>query len=71
VTGYSIERCLGSGCSNFAQISNITASPYYDATLAASSTISYRIRATDAAGNLSTYSNVVSTSTPASSPDCN
>jgi chitodextrinase len=71
VTGYLIERCTGSGCSSFAQIGTSTAPPYYDPALSPSTAYSYRVRATDAAGNFSAYSNVISATTPASSPDCN
>jgi chitodextrinase len=56
VTGYRVERCQGPGCSTFAQIGTATALSYSDATLTASTSYTYRIRATDAAGNLSPYS---------------
>ena len=67
VTGYKVERCSGSGCTNFAQIGTTTGTgtTYKDTTTVASTTYSYRVRATDAAGNLSTYSNTASATTPA------
>src|SRR5262249_30228148 len=67
VTGYKIERCSGTGCSNFAQIGTTTGTgtTYKDTTTVASTTYSYRVRATDAAGNLSTYSNTATATTPA------
>jgi len=71
VTGYLIERCAGSGCGSFSQLGGIAAPPYYDATAAASTSYSYRVRAQDAAGNLGLYSNVISMTTPVNSPDCN
>jgi fibronectin type 3 domain-containing protein len=66
VTGYLIERCSGSGCSNFTQIATTTGTgtSYKDTTVSASTSYSYRVRATDAAGNLSTYSNTASATTP-------
>src|SRR5215472_3864930 len=66
VTGYDIERCSGSGCSNFTQIATTpgTSTTYKDTTVSANTSYSYRIRATDAAGNLSTYSNTASATTP-------
>jgi len=65
VTAYLIERCQGSGCANFAQIaSGLSGTTYGDTGLAASTPYSYRLRATDAAGNLSNYSNIVSATTP-------
>ena len=59
VTGYLLERCQGASCSTFTQIATPTATTYSDLGLAPGS-YSYRVRATDAAGNLSTYSNVAS-----------
>src|SRR6202162_104135 len=59
VTGYKVERCQGSRCTTFAQIATPTATTYSDTGLAAGN-YSYRVRATDAAGNLSAYSNVAS-----------
>ena len=66
VTGYAIERCAGSGCSNFTQIGTAVSSSYADTSAVANSTYSYRVRATDSAGNLSTYSNTVTVTTPSS-----
>jgi len=71
VVNYVVERCPGSACSNFTPFGAVTAAPYYDTSTAASGSYSYRVRAFDAAGNASAYSNIVSTSTPAASPDCN
>jgi fibronectin type 3 domain-containing protein len=59
VAGYQLERCRDAGCSAFAQIGTPTGLAYTDTNLAAG-TYSYRARATDAAGNLSPYSNVAS-----------
>src|SRR6266851_2988052 len=64
VTGYLVERCQGAGCSTFAQIGSTASTAYGDAGLSASTAYSYRVRATDAAGNLSGYSNVASATTP-------
>jgi hypothetical protein len=65
VTGYKVERCQGAPCSNFAQIAAPTATTFNDTGLTPSTSYSYRVRATDAAGNLSTYSNSTTVSTPA------
>jgi len=56
VTGYKVERCSGASCSNFAQIATPTATTFNDTGLTPSTSYSYRVRATDAAGNLSTFS---------------
>jgi chitodextrinase/nitrogen fixation protein FixH len=65
VTGYAIERCSGSSCSSFVQVGTSAAPGYADGTVSASTSYSYRVRATDGAGNLSAYSAVVSVTTPA------
>jgi YD repeat-containing protein len=64
VSGYLLERCQGSGCSNFAQVASSSTSGYTDGTVIASSPYSYRVRASDAVGNLSSYSNIDGDSTP-------
>src|SRR5439155_22577944 len=65
VTGYPVERCQGAGCTGFAPIATAGGATYSDTGLGANTSYSYRVRATDAAGNLSGYSNVASTTTPA------
>ena len=67
VTNYLIERCQGAGCSNFGQIAMQTATTYSNTGLSSSTSYSYRVRATDAANNLSRYSNVASAVTQAPS----
>ena len=64
VTGYQIERCKGAGCSSFSQIATTTATTYNNTGLLASKGYSYRVRAKDAASNLSDYSNIASAKTP-------
>ena len=63
VTGYFIERCTGAGCTTFFRVAVSTGTPYSDINLSADTTYEYRVRATDAAGNLSVYSNIVSATT--------
>lgn len=63
VTGYRVERCQGAGCSNFAQIATPAGVSFNDTGLTASNSYSYRVRATDAAGNLSAYSNTATITT--------
>src|SRR5207245_2508577 len=65
VAGYLVERCQGSGCTGFAQVATVAGTTYNDTGLAAATGYSYRVRATDAAGNLSGYSNTASATTPA------
>src|SRR2546430_946978 len=55
----------GAGCTSVAAIATAGGPTYSDTGLGANTTYTYRVRATDAAGNLSAYSNVASTTTPA------
>src|SRR6185312_348466 len=65
-TGFKIEQCQNAGCSNFAQIAqvgaNITA--FNNTGLTASTSYSYRVRATNLGGD-SAYSNTASATTQA------
>src|SRR5262249_50248899 len=63
VTSYLVERCQGAGCSTFAQIGTATGTTFSSTGLALGTTYGFRVRATDAAGNLSAYSNVASAQT--------
>jgi YD repeat-containing protein len=60
VTNYFVERCAGAGCSSFAQIGTVSGAPpaagYADSALTPASTYTYRVRAGDAASNISGYS---------------
>ncbi|PYU08713.1 MAG: hypothetical protein DMG34_01220 [Acidobacteria bacterium] len=69
VTSYRVERCTGASCTNFAQIgttNGANATTFSDSGLTASTSYSYRVRATDAAGNLSNYSNTATATTSGS-----
>jgi len=63
VSGYLIERCQGSGCSTFSQIATTSGTTYGDTALTASTSYSYRVRATDSAANLGPYSAVATATT--------
>ena len=65
VTGYRLERCQGASCSSFSQIATPATNSYSNTGLSASTSYTYRVRAVDAAGNLSGYSNTYSATTPA------
>ncbi|MFN7927357.1 MAG: glycoside hydrolase family 44 protein [Blastocatellia bacterium] len=64
-TGFKIERCTGSGCTNFTQITTVSAgvNSYAQTGLNKNTTYTYRVRAYNSAGN-SAYSNTASTKTP-------
>ena len=63
VTGYRVERCQGASCRSFTQIATPSATSFSDSGLSAGTTYRYRVRATDAAGNVSGYSNTSTTAT--------
>jgi chitodextrinase len=65
VTGYRIERCTGVSCTSYIQIVSIGTSSlaYTDTGLTANTSYGYRVRAVDAAGNLSPYSTPASVTT--------
>lgn len=64
VTGYSLERCTGEGCSAFLEIATPTSTVYSDIGRSPNTTYTYRVRAHDAAGNQSAFSASVSATTP-------
>jgi len=71
VTAYLLERCAGASCTLASpEIASPTVTTFNNTGLTPATTYKYRVRARDAANNLSTYSNTVTTVTPASSPDC-
>ena len=63
-TGFKIERCKGSTCTNFSQIATVgaNATSYSNTGLNANTTYRYRVRAYNAAGN-SGYSNIAAATT--------
>jgi len=63
VTNYRVERCTGASCVTFAEIGTPTTNSYSDFSLSTSTVYLYRVRAVDAAGNLSGYSGVVTATT--------
>jgi len=69
--GFAIERCQGSGCSNFASIATVNpgVTSFVNNGLAANTTYSYRIRAYNTAGN-SGYSNSATATTPSAPTSC-
>jgi hypothetical protein len=62
VAGYRVER-QDPGSPNFAQVGTTTGTSYNDIGLTAASNYSYRVRAIDAAQNLSGYSEMATTTT--------
>ena len=63
VAHYAVERCAGSGCTNFAPITTTPSLSYADSGLTPSTTYRYRVRAVDAATNASDASAVATATT--------
>ena len=64
--GYRVERCQGQGCTQLRPGGGADAGPRFsDTGLSPSTTYRYRVRAVDASGNLSGYSNVAEATTGA------
>jgi hypothetical protein len=63
ITRYSLERCVGSGCTNFAQVATATTTSFSDNGLLTGTAYVYRVRATDNGGTNSSYSNSASETT--------
>jgi hypothetical protein len=68
VTGYQVERCLGSGCSTFGLVATVTGTTWANTALATATSYTYRVRALDAVGNQSPYSGTAVGTTLASAP---
>ncbi len=62
VTNYLIEQCVAASCT-FAQIGTSTGTTFNSTGLTPGTGYSYRVRATDAANNLSAYSNTANATT--------
>ena len=69
VVAYRVERCQGPSCTTFGEIAVATTVTYDDAALSASTAYTYRVRAVDAAGNLSAYSPTATATTLAGTPN--
>jgi chitodextrinase len=63
VTGYKIFRCQGASCTATVQVGTSTIASFSDTGLSASTAYGYRIKAYDAAGNVSGYSSAASATT--------
>jgi hypothetical protein len=64
VTANRIERCTGTTCTNFAEIASVgNVTTFSNTGLTSNTTYRYRVRAADAAGNLSAYSNIANATT--------
>ncbi|MGH8175610.1 MAG: fibronectin type III domain-containing protein [Steroidobacter sp.] len=63
ILNYRVERCTGAACTNFSQITTRTTTTYSNTGLSAGTSYRYRVRASDAAGNLSGYSPIANATT--------
>jgi hypothetical protein len=68
VVAYLIDRCLGEDCVDFTRIGRSTSALFTDRRPFPETNTRYRVRALDAAGNVSTPSEIASVLTPALGP---
>jgi glucose/arabinose dehydrogenase len=68
VTQYRIERCTGASCTSFLQVATSTTPAHTSNGLLPQTTYRFRVRAVDATGNLSDYSNIAAATTPSAPP---
>src|SRR6185436_17904059 len=66
LASYRIERCVGSGCTDFALVTNIGpgATSYNDGTVAMNTTYRYRVRAMDTDSNVGDWTPIATATTP-------
>ena len=69
-SGYYVERCQGTGCSDFTTVATMPSNTtsYVDEPVSPSTTYRYRIRAFNDAGIYSLYSSIVEATTPSPPP---
>lgn len=67
IANYIVQRCLGAGCTNFAQVGTPTGTTFNDNALSPRTSYSYQVQAKDTSGNLSAFSNTSSASATAQS----
>lgn len=60
LANYRIERCSGTGCTNFVELAVVTTTTYTDTSVSGAQIYRYQVRARDGAGNNSRYTNIVS-----------
>jgi PKD repeat protein len=63
VSGYSVERCQGSGCTAFLPLSTVSTLVFSDTGLLPQTSYTYRVRAIDASGNYGDYSSIATATT--------
>ena len=58
ISSYRVERCQGTGCSNFSLIATTPTTTFNDTAVIPNATFRYRVQAVDGGSNISAYSNV-------------
>ena len=69
VKDYLLERCSGGACTDFALLATVLVTSYTDTDIVDGTMYRYRVRARDAAGNLSGYSPIASATATANEPE--
>jgi len=68
IANYVVQRCLGAGCTNFAQIATSAGTIYTDTGLLPSTSYNYQVQAVDTVGNASAFSSAATAATQAPPP---
>lgn len=69
ISGYTLQRCQGSGCSSFSQLTTaVTAITYTDSVVSQAVSYSYRVLATNTASEQSPWSNTATATAPVTTP---
>ena len=68
IANYVVQRCLGAGCTNFAQIAASAGTTYTDMGLSPSTSYNYQVQAVDTVGNASAFSSAATAATQAPPP---
>ncbi len=66
---YEVQRCQGSGCTDFTSVATVAATVFSDASVSATTTYVYRVRAVDSVGNSGEFSNSAEVTTPAAAAE--
>jgi len=68
IASYTLQRCQGSGCSIFSQLTTVTGTTYTDSGVSQGAIYSYQVLATNTANQQSGWSNTATATAPVTTP---